>query len=233
MAWWISRSSAYAGPGFDWVDADSVAEQRGLSGSGLSLSRPLGIENVPKIGRYRQPFETPPVADVLLVSSAVVVNDRFKNLVEEFEPDIHLFAPIELQYNDGRPIDGNFYFFNCNFDIDCILTANDPAWFRNVNNKIISNIKHIRSGTSIDVNLSKPAIYGRHLWTGGPLGWNQLFVSDIFYKAMRDSDITEFETRKHCEEIDQPWLAEANMGPWMEKWRNYVANDRNIEMGYL
>lgn len=233
LAWWISRSAAYAGPGFDWINPEAVIERRGLSGSGLSLSRPLAERNIPKVGRYRKPFGAGPVADVFFVSCAVVVNERFKNLVERFEPGAHLFTKIELQYFDGKAIDGNFYFFNCNTDIDCILTDNNPAWFSNKYNKIISNIKHIRELTPIDVVLSKPAIAGHHLWTGGPLGWNQLFVSDAFYAALCADNIGEFETRRHCEEIDQPWMAKDNMGPLLEKWQNYVAHERNVEMGYL
>lgn len=119
MAWWLVRSYSYAGPGFDWLDTDAVEERRGLFGGGLSCSRPLSARNVPKAARYRKRYAKPPSPDIFFVDSTVAVTRRFKELVEGFEPGLHLFVPIELQYHDGRPMEGEFYFFNCNVDIDC------------------------------------------------------------------------------------------------------------------
>lgn len=120
LAWRIVRSYSYAGPGFDWLDADAVAEKRGLVGSGLSLSRPLNAGHVPKAARYRKHYAKPPSPDIFFVDSAVAVTRRFKDLVEGFEPGAHLFVPIELQYHDGQPMAGELYFFNCNVEVGYI-----------------------------------------------------------------------------------------------------------------
>lgn len=234
MAWWIVRSYSYTGPGFDWLNADAVAEKRGLVGSGLSLSRPLNAGNVPKAARYRKRHPKPPSPDIFFVDSAVAVTRRFKDLVEGFEPSAHLFAPIELQYHDGQPMEGEFYFFNCNVDIDCVLTDNKPEWFEDHGNgRMLPALRMIQKLTPLEISLSKPQIEGCHLWTGGPLGWNQLFVSDDFCKALRKGRFREIEIRRECHEIDRPWVAEDHMGPLLDKWRNYVAHGRNVELGYL
>ncbi len=235
MAWWIKKDMSYAGPDFDWIDADSVDEKRGLVGSGLSLSRPLSEKNVPKAARSRRPAKKPPSQDVFIVDYGIACNARFKALAEEFEPGVHLFVPIELQYHDGRPMDGEYFFFNCNVDIDCVLTDNQPEWFRisRVDGAVSSQLGLIQKLTPLEISLSKPQIDGRHLWTGGPLGWNQLFVSDAFCKALRKGRFREIYIARECHEIDRPWIAEEHMGQLLDKWQNYVAHDRNCEVGYI
>jgi hypothetical protein len=234
MAWWLCRSYSYAGPGFDWIDEDSVEEKRGLFGGGLSLSRPLSARNVPKAARYREEYAKPPKPDLFFVDSAVAVTRRFKDLVEEFEPGLHLFAPIELQYHDGRVMEGEYYFFNCNVDIDCVLTDNADEWFRTYDNgRITPALPLIQKLTPLEISLSKPQIEGRHLWTGGPLGWNQLFVSDAFCKALKKGKLREFDIWRECHEVNRSWIAEEQMGPLLSKWKDYVEADRNCEAGYL
>jgi len=234
MAWWLCREYSYAGPGFDWVDEDSVAIKRGLVGGGLSLSRPLTAQSVPNSARYRKAFPKPPAVDIFFVDSAVAVTGRFKTLVEQFEPALHLFAPIELQYHDGRPMDGDYYFFNCNVDVDCLLTDNDPAWFTDYGNgRILPNLELIQKLTPLEISLSRPQIAGRHLWTGGPLGWNQLFVSDAFCAALRKGRFRSVEIRRKCHEVDRPWIAEEHMGPLLSKWQGFVASNRDCEVGYI
>lgn len=233
MAWWLVRDYSYAGPGFDWLEPDAVEEQRGLVGSGLSLSRPLSARNVPKKARYRKPYPKPPAVDVFFVAAAVVVTSRFKALVEEFEPGLHLFVPIELQYHDGVPMPGEFYFFNCNVDIDCVITDNKPEWFSLMGDRVLPALPRIQKLTPLEISLSKEQIDGRHMWTGGPLGWDQLFVSDRFCKALRKGRFRAVDIWRECHEISQPWVAEQQMGPLLDTWKYFVANNRDVEVGYV
>ena len=233
MAWWFSQSYSYAGPGFDWIEESAVEERRGLVGSGLSLSRPLNAKNVPKAARYRKAYPKPPNPDIFFVDSAVAVTRRFKDFVEEFEPNLHLFVPIELQYHDGRVMEGEYYFFNCNVDVDCVLTDNKPEWFEDAGDRTVPSLSLIQKLTPIEISLSMPQIAGRHMWTGGPLGWNQLFVSNEFCRAFRKAKFKTVDIRRECHEIDRPWVAEEHMGPLLPNWQNYVANNRNVEVGYI
>jgi|GEM_PF-5539735 len=232
MAWWLTRDSYY-GPYFDWVDPEGVEEKRGLVGSGLSLSRPLSEKNVPKAARSRNGAKKPPATDVFICDYAVACNVSFKDLVEEFEPGLHLFAPIELQYDDGTPMEGSFFFFNCNVDLDCVLTDNKDEWFIFAGDRYVSEMPLIQKRTPLEISLSKVQIEGHHLWTGGPLGWNQLFVSNEFCQAMKKVRITGAQKWRECHEVDRAWVADEHMGPLLDKWRNYVAADRNCEVGYI
>lgn len=234
MAWWIKKDLSYAGPDFDWVDEDDVEEKRGLVGSGLSLSRPLSEKNVPKAARSRRPARKPPSVDVFIVDYAVACTARFKDLVEQFEPRTHLFAPIELQYQGGQLMEGEYFFFNCNVDIDCVITDNQNDWFyTNRRGEVSSGFSLIQDLTPLEISLSKPQIEGRHLWTGGPLGWNQLFVSDEFCAALRKGKFRAIEVWRECREVDRPWIAEEHMGPLLDRWRAYVAANRDCAMGYV
>ena len=233
MACWLARDYSYAGPGFDWLNPDEVEEQRGLSGGGLSVSRPLSEKNVPEAARYRASYPKPPAVDIFFVDSATTVTARFKALVEEFEPGLHLFAPIELQYHDGSVMPGEYFFFNCNVDVDCVLTDNQPEWFEWAGDRMVPTLPLIVKLTPLEISLSKPQIEGRHLWTGGPLAYCQLFASDEFTKALRAARFRAVDIRRKCHEVDQPWVAEEHMGPLIENWRNYVAHDRNVEVGYV
>lgn len=234
MAWWLDRDYSYAGPGFDWIDEDKVEERRGLVGSGMGISRPLSSRNVPKAARYRKAYAKQPSPDIFFVDSAVAVTARFRELVEKFEPNLHLFVPIELQFHDGRPMDGEFYFFNCNVDVDCILTDNASEWFHDYGDgRMQPTLARIQKLTPREIYLSKPQIEGRHLWTGGPLGWCHLFASDEFTTALREGRFRCIDIRRECHEVDRPWIAEEHMGPLLEAWRNYVAHDRNVEVGYV
>jgi hypothetical protein len=232
MAWWLCRSYSYAGPGFDWLDGGGAP-----AGGGLSTSLRVKPEQVSKVARYRAKYAKPPSPDVFFVDCAVAVTRRFKDIVEEFEPGLHLFVPIELQFFDGSVMEGEYYYFNCNVDVDCVRTDNKPEWFKDygdsLESRILPTLGSIQRLTPLEISLSKPQIDDRHLWTGGVLGWNQLFVSDAFCKALRKNRIREIEIRRECREIDRPWIAEEHMGPLFQKWRDYVAADRKLEMGWI
>lgn len=190
---------------------------------------------MPKAARYRARYPKPPSPDVFFVDSAVAVTARFRDLVERFEPDLHLFVPIELQFHDGRPMPGEYYFFNANVDIDCIFTDNKPEWFKDYasDGRMQPTLTSIRKLTPRDIFMSKPQVSGRHLWTGGLVGWCQLFVSDEFCTAFRKGRFREVEIRRECNEVDRPWIAEEQMGPLLESWKRYVEHDRDVEVGYV
>lgn len=226
MAWWVKKDLSYPGPDFDWVDGIGPVQ------SGLSSSCKVEARHVPKTARSRRPTKKPPSLDIFIVDYSVACTGRFKALVEEFEADLHLFVPINLHFHDGAAMPGEFYFFNCNVDVDCVLTDNKPEWFGEYGKRILPMLSSIQKRTSLEISLSKPQIEGRHLWTGGVLGWNQLFVSDKFCEALRKGRFQAFEIWRECHEVDRPWVADEHMGPLLDKWEAYVSAGRNLELGW-
>lgn len=234
LAWRLSQDYSYAGPGFDWINPDSVVERRCLFGGGLSLSQEINPENVPIAARYREKYDQPPAVDIFFVASSVAVTGRFKRLVEQYEPGIHLFVPIALQFHDGTVMPGEYYFFNANVSIDCVLTDNKEEWFYTTKfGDVKPAIRQIQRSSPIDIRLSAPAIRDVHLWTGGVLGWNELFVSDAFAKALHDGKFRAVEFRKECVEIDRPWVADENIGPLRDKWEAFEGSGHQLHAGWM
>jgi hypothetical protein len=230
----LGRDYSYAGPGFDWINPDSVTERRSLCGSGLSVSQEIGSRNVPAAAKYREEYDQPPAVDVFFVDSAVAVTGRFKRLVEEYEPGIHLFVPIELRFHDDTVMQGEYYFFNANVSIDCILTDNEDSWFRKTRfGDVRPTLVHIQHSSPIDIRLSVPAVRGRHLWTGGIVGWNQLFVSNVFAKVLQDGKFRAIEFRKECVEVERPWVVDENIGPLRDKWEAFEGSGHQLHVGWI
>lgn len=237
MAYWLDKHYGSLQPNFRWTS--QAQERRGLSGSGLSISRPLSAKNVPSVGRPEAQDKRKLSSDIFFVSASICCNERFRALVEQFEPDLHLFVPIELQGFEGKRLDGEYFYFSAGQDIDCIMTDNNPDWFIDGPNGIYSTLRRnfgiygpMAQRAQIHPKLSIPQIVDKHLWTGGPLGWNEMFVSDDFYDAICKHRIKGLTLRWPCDEVDRPWLPEENMGPMLEKWREYVAAGRNMEAEY-
>lgn len=224
MAWWVKKDVSYLGPGFDWVD-EAKERTWPIYSLGLSVSYRLSPDNVPRVARARGKCKGAPRQGIFLVECAVVCRPKLKELVEQVEPGVHLFVPIELQYEDGSPMEGEFYYFNCQVDIDCVLTDNKEEWFRSgrVDGRITPSFSLIQKLTPLDIRLSKPQIAGHHLWTGGVHGHNQLFISDEFYEICRKARFKAWEYWRHCEEVDREWVAEEHMGPLLDLWRECEA----------
>lgn len=233
MAWWVKKDISYLGPGFDWIDRAEVPAT--ISGGGLSVSRTVDPSNVPRVARARGPCKGPPRQNIFLVDVAVVCKPALKKLVESVEPGVHLFVPIDLQYADGTEMEGDFYYFNCQTDIDCILTQNRTEWFRQVRTtgEYRSEFGLIQKLTPIDIQISKPQVSGHHLWTAGVLGWNNLLISDEFYQICKKAKFRAWEYWRYCEEVDVEWRAEDNMGPLLPIWRDYVASGRTMHIPWI
>ena len=71
------------------------------------------------------------------------------------------------------------------------------------------------------------------MWTGGVLAGNELFVSNEFCKAFRAGKFKVVDIERECHEVDREWVAEEHMGPLLDKWRHFVANNRDCSIGYM
>ncbi len=146
------------------------------------------------------------------------VGERFKTLVESFEPGVHQFFPLELFRKDGTPVDEPYYIFNCTVSFDSILLKHSEAKWVNLDKpeeyprlEIVSMQKQV---------LSKQAIEGHHIWSHLRQRMRGLFVSDAFHKQLKKNKIKYLFSRK-CEELDVPWIEEENLGPLLDYERKH------------
>lgn len=100
---------------FEW---DSVPEQ--VRYFGLSTNSPVNPENLPREATRQRGKQTP---DVFPMPGLNAVNARFRELVERFEPDKHLFHPIHLKEPGGSRVEGEHYIFCARMPLDSVLTV--------------------------------------------------------------------------------------------------------------
>lgn len=154
-----------------------------------------------------------PAPDVFPMPGCNAVSQRFKDLVEEFEPGMHQFFPLALRDRRGEPLAQPYYVFNCLVSLDAVLMAESGlTWqFDGPPGKPFPSIN-----TSSKLVFSKPAIAGRHLWCLHYLrAGNRLFVSDAFYTELKARKIRFFQFAQHSE-LDIPWIAEEQIQPMLD-----------------
>uniref|UniRef100_UPI003BA9DC04 imm11 family protein n=1 Tax=Stappia sp. TaxID=1870903 RepID=UPI003BA9DC04 len=153
------------------------------------------------------------IPDIFPLPGLNAVRQRFKDLVEEFEPGVHQFMPLVLRDKDGKQIDDQFYVFNCTVSFDAILV-------REMGLEPVQEGKeppdyHFYSHNKIFV--SRPRIEGHHLWMGHhlrPVGtW--VFISDELHSEMKNRKIRYFK-EEHPDVLDVPWRAEEQIKPILD-----------------
>ncbi|XYK81537.1 MAG: imm11 family protein [Labrenzia sp.] len=214
MAYFLElvRYQRHAIPYFTWDDEDNFPEF-GHIAFGLSSGFWVDPQAIPKSAYQERDKRVP---DVFPMPGCNAVNQRFKDLVEEFEPGVHQFMPIELRNKAGEPLTDNYYVFNCMVSVDTVLVKesglqweiDEPSGQSFLD---ILTFKH-------DMVLSRPAVGDRHLWQGlylQPISSGGVFCSDAFQKELKKRKI-RFLDQKHCAEADVVWTPEDNIQPILD-----------------
>lgn len=205
MAWQITFGTDCASPPVDFIDPPE-----GMPLFGLSVSVPLNPSLIPIRGRISEAWNRS-IPDIFMTPGMNGVSQTFRALVEQHEPNLHQFFPLDLIRCDGTPVEETFFIFNCAVGVDAVLFTRAPArWVENA-----LGVPFVRAGMSARFELSRPAILGRHLWCGDRIGSNSLFVSNEFLAAMERANITNFYAKRR-EEIDEAWVAEDNIQPLLD-----------------
>jgi hypothetical protein len=233
MAWMFERKTV----GINYTDFDlegdfpSSIEEYQAFREGRDLDRPP--TNFPVARQMKQTSGRLP--DFVTIRVFHFCSLRLKKFLESWEPGVHLFSPVTLLRKNGDPI-GEYYVWTVGQDVDCIFTESLKEFWRARHLNFVaarysawSSYKH-KQGSTI-VQISRPAIAGRHLWTAGLLsalgqGLVTYFMSDAMYRAYKKEKFTGFELVAPAEEIDRPWVAEENMGIMLEMWRERENNIR-------
>jgi len=125
MAWQLDFSNEFATPSIEFVDPPSTRV-----GYGLSVGFPIDPEHIPRRGRLEHPW-TKQIPDVFATPGLNAVSDRFRNLVEQFEPGMHQFFPLSVQDCEGAQLREKLYIFNCAVGVDAIIFRTSNAiWFK-------------------------------------------------------------------------------------------------------
>lgn len=206
MAAWIKLAFDHREPIFEFLEIPERAFN-----FGLSLGLPIGAKRMPV--KAKQINVRKRLPDIFVMPGLNAVSQRFRDLVEEFEPGTHQFFPLELYYKNGTPVEEPFFVFNCCVSFDSLLVSRSEVKWHGLGEPLRSpNLGVLWRHRNV---LSRPAIAGHHIWCSLRLRVAGLYVSDVFHDQMKRRKIRYFDASP-CEESEEPWIAEENAGPILE-----------------
>ena len=165
-----------------------------------------------------------------LPAGFMMVCQAFKDIVDQLEPDVHQFFPVEAVKKDGSPaVDSQFYFLNVRQRFEAILFEKSTLkWDTNkVGDRIFTMPYETRSAQPV-YTLSRPEVAGRHMWRASYLQ-GRIFFSDELTEAVRATKLDSGLRWHPAPEVDEPWAPEDNLkaemleryrvlGPWGGIW---------------
>ena len=156
--------------------------------------------------------------DVMMESDkAPIVSERLRALIEEMEPGVHGFFPVELLERDGRPMPERYFWLHIGQAVDAALRAEsrDPIrWFGLEDSG--SDRPPLGNLPPLGVVFSRPRIAGRHLWTGNLVSDGKAFLSNALF-ARIDAEMRHDLEPDFLPEADMPWSLEKDM-PEVAEW---------------
>ncbi|WP_305987098.1 imm11 family protein [Roseibium sp. MMSF_3544] len=218
MAYWLKMAFDAREPSFEFED-----EPEKMRLFGLSLGIPVGTERLPT--KAREITEKKVYPDIMTMPGLNAVSAKFKQIVEEFEPELHQFFPLRLTRKDGSLVEDEYFIFNCTVSFDSLLFQHsevDWIYSESKNKCPWLEIKDFRVNA-----LSKPAIQGRHIWSNFRLRCPGIYISDAFHRQLKDEKIRYCESF-FCEELDIPWVASENVQPILD-WEKKHGLERGMK----
>lgn len=174
-------------------------------------------------------IERAPLSDVFPMSGVFAVSEKFKSIIEEFEPNVHQFFPITLKRLRSRlklsVPDETYYILNVCQRFDAVFCGPDkrrPITRFETGEEAGKPVISIKGRTR---TFSKQKIAGRHLWQGNIMGRRTHYVSDALATRLLKEKMKFIEISDRYEEIDSPWDPEENVGPVLE----WLANNPDLD----
>ncbi|WP_143027120.1 imm11 family protein [Rhodospira trueperi] len=177
--------------------------------------------NLQEYGSKDEDFSTPEMAPQVLRSDKVksmsdffgggaAVSERFKTLIESFEPDGHRFFEVSVRNEKGVEWPGRFFLWHLRLFIPCIeVDRSTMRWVR-LEGVAARDVLGWWDGSDACVNTNQTK--GHHVWGAHPGSISDIFCSDEFYRECKAQKI-RFLTWYKCQETDEPWSPEGNEWP--------------------
>ena len=117
------------------------------------------------------------------------VSDRFREKVEELEPDVHQFFPVELTAKDGLRPEKRYWFLHICNRVDAIDPEETtlPLGPGNRQYKVTS----YTVGQPINMVIKREVVAGKCMWMDRRL--MDFFFSDELYEFAQENKITKFD----------------------------------------
>ncbi len=215
MAYLVEESSSQLfSPFFKWAGDPRPYDPY------LSDACALSPDDVPKQAILQSRHKK--LLDLFLCNSYPTVCEIFRKMVEELEPGVHQFFPIEFVTKKGAPVPGNgpYYLFRVMQSFDAILVAkSNLVWVNRYDKFVPGKTPLVQAPVSLrfgpgalQLVMSRPQIAGRHAWRTNQVIMDDLYFSDDLVDAVRAAKLKKFEFT-HVEECDEAWQPEGNITP--------------------
>ena len=143
-------------------------------------------------------------SDLSHCAGGFVVSQRYKNLVESFEPGVHQFSPVEIFHRDGTPYGESFYYHRVYLFIDAVnpvLGGLEKSWMtaHPESNPDRYGWKFVR-GSRDKLAVFKDKIAGRATWRDTRY-FVVTFCSDAFVEKLKAGNFRGWQTINHWQEL--------------------------------
>jgi len=135
-----------------------------------------------------------PIADYRHMWNSALVSDKFRIIVEKFEPGVHQFFPAQVFWRRNNPIAEKFYFFNVCNNLDSVHSGKSElppreTIFAPAYDMEVSKPWKVRRGIKNKIVFDRKKISGCHLWRDGYLLSRGLNCTDEFMNACLEAQI--------------------------------------------
>ncbi|MBD9375654.1 hypothetical protein IB238_23900 [Rhizobium sp. ARZ01] len=233
MAWKIDIDCVSAQPNFEIDTDDDWMKPYGF-GSWGAIHSLIGRP----VPRSATQTDSNKLVDVFPLPALACVGERFRAIVESFEPGIHEFYPIQLKTRKGVPYEEPYFLINVGQRFDSILVKGiDLEWGRRVAGDLEGIPYLSRMGTKPPLPVSRSTIAGRHLWLNYWV-WEGggIMVSDQLRAALMDAKVRRLNFKEpwaeHFDEIDAPFDYREQVPhivDWMETHRPTAMLDQHLD----
>ncbi|CAK0758639.1 putative PAS domain-containing protein [uncultured Gammaproteobacteria bacterium] len=185
-------------PSFTWVKKPI------WDNSYLSSGMPVSLGSGPFRAFMRTNHKYP--TDFICLPPVRGVTEAFRAMVEELEPGVHQFFPVEVTRKNGEPLEKQYYLLNVCQAIDAvIIDRSDVEWtYTSLNIPGLTRIPVLQlTRGSPHFTLSGPAIAGRHIWRGKSELSSLMFFSDALMQRVLEQRMRKLRFCR-ADEIDEP-----------------------------
>ena len=128
------------------------------------------------------------------------VNQRVRDVIEEFEPGIHQFIPTTVLKKDGTPFnDDNYFILNIRQVVDAIIIEKSDVYKKEGTHfdtgEYFYRLLPDPSLTFFMIQFDNTLISGKHLWRGKNHLPTRTFCSDELLKRFDEEGFKRWDTR--------------------------------------
>ncbi len=127
--------------------------------------------------------------DIMQVSGAYVLSDRFRAIIEDAEPGVHDFFPIEVKRKDGSPLEESYFLVGIKQFFPCVL----PHLSRCSKVNRTGDGRPTQTCSERYLVLSRPAIGKMQVFISGVIGGGKLIVSQAVGRRLIEEKIKRLD----------------------------------------